>query len=99
MVTPEEEPLILKQFLRFGETRAIVQLMTASPAPGTFSGATAGVTPAAAGGWRPADSGCKANAPGAEPSAGGRGFPPPLLSSSVHHFLPPAQVSQRSGFR
>lgn len=94
MVTPEEEPLILKQFLRFGETRAIVQLMTASPAPGTFSGPTAGVTPAAAGGWRPADSSCKTNAP-----AGGRGFPPPLLSSSVHHFLPPAQVSQRSGFR
>ncbi|XP_013884504.1 zinc finger protein basonuclin-2 [Austrofundulus limnaeus] len=27
MVTPEEEPLVLKQFLRFGETRPIVQLM------------------------------------------------------------------------
>lgn len=30
MVTPEEEPLILKQFLRFGETRPIVELMTAA---------------------------------------------------------------------
>lgn len=29
MVTPEEELLILKQFLRFGETRPIVELMTA----------------------------------------------------------------------
>uniref|UniRef100_A0A3B4Y8N3 Zinc finger protein basonuclin-2 n=1 Tax=Seriola lalandi dorsalis TaxID=1841481 RepID=A0A3B4Y8N3_SERLL len=28
MVTPEEELLILKQFLRFGETRPIVELMT-----------------------------------------------------------------------
>uniref|UniRef100_A0A3Q1GK98 Zinc finger protein basonuclin-2-like n=1 Tax=Acanthochromis polyacanthus TaxID=80966 RepID=A0A3Q1GK98_9TELE len=28
MVTPEEEMLILKQFLRFGETRPIVELMT-----------------------------------------------------------------------
>ncbi|XP_070849819.1 zinc finger protein basonuclin-2 [Chaetodon trifascialis] len=28
MVTPEEEVLILKQFLRFGETRPIVELMT-----------------------------------------------------------------------
>lgn len=28
MVTPEEEPLILKQFLRFGETRAIVGRMS-----------------------------------------------------------------------
>ncbi|XP_071316036.1 zinc finger protein basonuclin-2-like [Trachinotus anak] len=28
MVTPEEELLILKQFLRFGETRSIVELMT-----------------------------------------------------------------------
>lgn len=28
MVTPEEELLILKQFLRFGETRAIVDLMS-----------------------------------------------------------------------
>lgn len=29
MVTPEEELLILKQFLRFGETRPIVELMPA----------------------------------------------------------------------
>lgn len=29
MVTPEEELLILKQFLRFGETRPLVELMTA----------------------------------------------------------------------
>lgn len=28
MVTPEEEALILRQFLRFGETRPIVELMT-----------------------------------------------------------------------
>lgn len=28
MVTPEEEPLVLRQFLRFGETRPIVELMT-----------------------------------------------------------------------
>ncbi len=28
MVTPEEELLILKQFLRFGETRPIVELMS-----------------------------------------------------------------------
>lgn len=28
MVTPEEELLVLKQFLRFGETRPIVELMT-----------------------------------------------------------------------
>lgn len=35
MVTAEEEPLVLKQFLRFGETRAIVQLMSAGPAPNT----------------------------------------------------------------
>lgn len=40
MVTPEEELLILKQFLRFGETRPLVELMTAqclaaiSPHPG-----------------------------------------------------------------
>lgn len=27
MVTPQEEPLVLKQFLRFGETRPTVQLM------------------------------------------------------------------------
>lgn len=27
-VTPEEEPLVLRQFLRFGETRSIVELMT-----------------------------------------------------------------------
>lgn len=29
MVTPEEELLILKQFLRFGETRPLVEFMTA----------------------------------------------------------------------
>lgn len=29
MATPEEELLILKQFLRFGETRPLVELMTA----------------------------------------------------------------------
>lgn len=45
MVTPEEEPLILRQFLRFGETRTIVQLMSGSPAPNTLGE-----------GWRPAAS-------------------------------------------
>lgn len=55
MVTPEEEPLILEQFLRFGETRAIVQLMTASPAPNTSgNGSLHRLLPSAQVGQRPA---------------------------------------------
>ncbi|XP_034256156.1 zinc finger protein basonuclin-2-like, partial [Thrips palmi] len=45
--SPEEEPLVLQQFLRFGETRALTeQLLRGAAAPGAAGAASAGPSPA-----------------------------------------------------
>lgn len=91
MVTPEEEPLILKQFLRFGETRAIVGRMSPqhlrSSVPHSLAGEDSvssiccfrGNGPATAGGHSDRSAVCGAS-------------PRPLLSSPVLHFVPSTKV-------
>lgn len=103
MVTPEEEPLILTQFLRFGETRAIVGLMSARHLPGSApdsvvkkSAGTSDVLP----GEDLVASFCrfKGNGPVAEgrhsdkSAVGGASPPRPLLTSPVLHFVPSTKV-------
>lgn len=102
MVTPEEEPLVLKQFLCFGETRAIVGLMSAQHLPSSVpdsvvetSGGTSDVLTAED--LVASISGFKGNGPDAEGrqsdrTAVGGASPRPLLSSPVLHFAPSAKV-------
>lgn len=102
MVTPEEEPLVLKQFLCFGETRAIVGLMSARHLPSSVADSvveTSGGTPDVLTGEDlvASTSGFKGKRPVAEgrqsdKSAVGGASPRPLLSSPVLHFAPSAKV-------
>lgn len=114
MVTPEEERLILKQFLRFGETRPIVELMPAQRLAAVTHGAdpnggnlteTPGMCGNSRGGSRSAGSTCcgedKASVDATvQHSAGGPALllPSHFPSSALHRLLPPTEVINKGAF-
>lgn len=106
MVTPEEELLVLKQFLRFGETRAIVDLMSVellatSAAPAGFSTA-ADVLTRGDPWWVASSCGSRGHGPAAGQPRPGRsaGAPArPLLPSAVPRSGPALKVSNCPALR